>query len=395
MFPISRRKFLGLAASANIAALAHLLWPATGYARSDAAKGSDVFRELDQYAADILNRFPVPGFTTGVVRGGALAHTAGFGVMEIGSPKPMKPQTVHCLASVSKAFTGTAIMQLVEAGAIQIDLPLLDYLPYFELKDPRYSQITIRHLLGHASGLPESDPAGVISDWASPEYDAGALERRVRAQKDADYTLSFDPGMGWLYSDLGYDILGDVIHKVSGELFEDYCDAHIFIPLGMSHTTFFKSQVAPGLLSQAHVLDSQGNTVISPYYPYDRKYAPSACVLSNIRDMSTWLLTHLNGGAYKGRRILRAESQAALWQPLTDFGGGWGYGWGWFVGLLGEERMVFSAGGTGGSESDFGLLPAKGIGSLSIGNYMNAYEDPHYVFEYTDWALAKLLASAA
>ncbi len=384
---ITRRQFLGVSAGMSLLSLGNV--GATPLAnRLDKGK-KDVFRELEQEAERYLSTYRLPGMSVGAIVDNKLVFAKGFGVKELGRPVPMTGESIMSMCSVSKAFAGTAIMQLVEAGKMDVDHPMVEYVPYFELIDPRYTQITIRHILSHTSGLPALTDADFWGEWQDPWYDDGAAERYVRSLKEANVVLSSDPGTAWGYSDMGYDVLADVIHKVSGELFETYCKNHIFDPLGMSHTTFLKSEVPPGLLVNAHVREN-GQTIVSPIFPYDRKHAPSSCLFCNIKDMARWVQAHFNGGELHGHRILQPENQAKLWQPLFDFGNGWGYGWGWMTGEWAGHPFVGMFGGQPGIDTAIGLITDVKLSTSAFINFLTQGEPGHSA-DYAGWAQIKLL----
>jgi CubicO group peptidase (beta-lactamase class C family) len=152
----------------------------------------------------------LPGLAIGVVKSGRLIYAQGFGVNKIGGTSPIRSRSIFHMASVTKTFVGTAVMQLVESGKIDLEAPLIRYLPYFRLADERYRAITIRQMLSHSSGIPD------VNDyhWDKPEFDDGALERYVRSL--AAKKLTFPPGAKFGYSNPAYETLGDVIAKVSG-----------------------------------------------------------------------------------------------------------------------------------------------------------------------------------
>lgn len=106
----------------------------------------------------------------------------GLGVMKIGEDKPITPETLFHMASITKPFVATSIMQLVEQGLLDQDSPVASYLPYFTLNDPRATSITVHQMVTHTSGMPD------VQDylWNRPEYDDGALERYVRSISDLD-----------------------------------------------------------------------------------------------------------------------------------------------------------------------------------------------------------------
>jgi CubicO group peptidase (beta-lactamase class C family) len=106
------------------------------------------------------------------------------------------------MASITKPFVGTAIMQLVERGIVDLDAPVVQYLRYFQLADDRYNQITVRQMVTHASGMPDVEDY----EWDKPQYDDGALERYVRSL--TNQKLLFAPGERVQYSNMAYEVLG-------------------------------------------------------------------------------------------------------------------------------------------------------------------------------------------
>lgn len=128
------------------------------------------------------------GLSVGIVREGQLAYTGAFGVRDLETREPVMERSLFHLAAVSKPFVATALVQLVERGAVALDAPVIDYLPYFRLADERSSLLTIRQVLSHVSGMPDTDDYG----WERPEHDEGALERYVRSLSGEQ--LIGDPG---------------------------------------------------------------------------------------------------------------------------------------------------------------------------------------------------------
>src|SRR6266478_7904969 len=144
--------------------------------------------ELEPKIKEEIQRGRLPGFAIGVIKNGKLIYASGFGVAKLGGNTPITSKSLFHMASVTKTFVATSVMQLVEKGKIDPDAPLIRYLPYFLLNDERYRTITIRQMLSHTSGIPDT----VNYNWDKPEYDAGALERFVRSI--ADQKLVFAPG---------------------------------------------------------------------------------------------------------------------------------------------------------------------------------------------------------
>ena len=113
--------------------------------------------QLDNILEEIRSRWGIPGMGVGIVENDEIVYTRYSGVQNLATLAPVTPRTVFCLQSISKCFVSCGVMQLVEQGGIQLDEPIVRYLPYFKLSDERYSLITIRQLLSHTSGLPDMD----------------------------------------------------------------------------------------------------------------------------------------------------------------------------------------------------------------------------------------------
>jgi CubicO group peptidase (beta-lactamase class C family) len=210
--------------------------------------------------------------------------------------------TMFHLASLSKPFVATAIMILTEQRKVTLDDPVIKHLPYFRLADDRFRLITIRQLLTHVSGLPDVDDYG----WARPEYDAGALERYVRSL--TLLSLKSAPGEKYSYSNIGYEIVGDVIAKASRGTFEEFVATTIFRPLRMSSSTFLLAAVPRDRLTVPCVRSKEGLYEPAKYFPYHRAHAPSSTLYSNVADMLRWLWANINEGELEGRRMLGAKA---------------------------------------------------------------------------------------
>ena len=232
------------------------------------------------------------------------------------------------------------------------------------MDDERYRDIKIRQMLSHTSGIPDT----TNYHWDKPEYDDGALERFVRST--ADQKLVFAPGEKFAYSNTAYEILGDVIAKVSGESFEDYVQHHILTPLGMKDSTLLVREANPQLLTSPHV-EENGKLVVSKIFPYNRAHAPSSTLYSNIEDMSRWAIANLNHGELDGRRILKRETAELMWQPVVS-AFNMKEGISWFTKDLQGHRLVMHDGGDVGFESRLMLAPDDSVAVVAMSNYAAA-----------------------
>lgn len=309
----------------------------------------------------------VPGFAIGIVENGKVIYAKGFGVAKLGDDKPITPQSLFHMASVTKTFVATAIMQLVERGKINLDARVTEYLPYFRMKDERFAAITVRQMLGHISGMP--DVEGDDYGWDKPEYDDGALERYVRSL--SNLFLIAAPGEKYRYSNIAFEVLGDVIAKVSGMSFESYVQRNILKPLGMKHSTLLIREANRKLLTSPHVPGESG-VIVSKVFPYNRAHAPSSTLYSNIDDMNHWAMANLNRGELNGKRILKASSYDLLWKPQADAGTIGKVGLSWFLQQKNGHQLVFHGGGDVGFISKIVLAPDDLFSVVVMSNFSPA-----------------------
>jgi CubicO group peptidase (beta-lactamase class C family) len=300
---------------------------------------------LDQAIKD----YDIPGFVMAVVADGKIVYTLTRGVRNRDGTEPLTERSLFHMASVTKPFVGTAVMQLVEAGKVDLDQPVQRYLPYFRLKDPRAASITVRQMLSHTSGMPDVNDY----EWEKAVADEGALERFVRSLTDRELIAA--PGERYQYSNMAYEVLGDVVAKASGETFEGYVKAHILKPLGMKDSTLFRPEANPKLTTSPHVLGDRLTVIVSPVYPYNRMHAPSSTLHSNLVDMSRWALANLRRGELDGKRILKASTYDVMWKPTGDPKRPVAISW--FQGERGGHRTIAHGGGDTGYRSHLLLLP--------------------------------------
>lgn len=296
--------------------------------------------------------FDAPGIAFGMIVNDTIVYADAHGVKSRETKELMTTSSLFHMASVSKPFVATAIVQLMEQGKIDLDEKLTHYLPYFVMADERYKNITIKHMLTHTSGIPNIDDY----EWDKPEYDDGAVERYTRSQKA--FKLDFNPGEKYNYSNPAFDILCDVIAKTSGMTFEDYMKRNIFEPIGMKNSTFFKPEVPKDLATQPHVLGDSLQIVVSKIYPYNRRHAGSSTLHSNVEDMLLWARVYLNKGSIDGKRIYSEES----YELLTSIHSPEGEGQvclSWFIGKLNGSALYYHSGGDTGYATFFSFMPEK------------------------------------
>jgi CubicO group peptidase (beta-lactamase class C family) len=241
----------------------------------------------------------LPGVVVGVVAGDDLVWAKGFGRADVAADEPMETDTRFRMASHSKLFTATAIMQLREQGKLRLDDPVTDYLPWFTFKGaaPEDPPVTIEHLLTHSSGLPrEAGPHW--TDWDFPTSDE---VRELMPHRQAP----FSPEVRWKYSNLAYTIAGMVIEEVSGLSWADYLQQNIFEPLGMSSSSVDlpNERMATGYGRRM----PDGSREVVPFVDA-RGMAAATGLTSTVEDMARFVSAQFRKGARGGDRLLSTAS---------------------------------------------------------------------------------------
>ena len=241
----------------------------------------------------------LPGVVVGVVADQELVWAAAFGMADTGRRTAMTTGTRFRMASHSKLFTATAVMQLREQGKLRLDDPVSKYLPWFQVKSAEAEDppITIEELLTHSSGLPRE--AG--SHWTTFEFPTGEQLRGLMTERQAP----FSPDVRWKYSNLAYAIAGQVIETVSGQTWADYVEQHIYKPLGMSASSVDRN--VPELATGYGRLMPDGSRAVNPFIDA-RGLAAATGITSTVEDMAKFVSAQFRKGRMGGRQILSTGS---------------------------------------------------------------------------------------
>jgi CubicO group peptidase (beta-lactamase class C family) len=322
---------------------------ATGGGTSDA--DAPHFGAIDHYVQEQMREMRMPGVALAIVKGDDVVHLEAFGDAD-SSGRAVTPQTPFIIGSTSKSFTALAIMQLVEAGKIDLDAPVRRYIPWFRVADREASErITVRNLLNHTSGL--SRAAG--GEYLQKHDDSkGALESAGRSLRTQE--LDRPVGKSFEYSNANYTILGLIVQRVSKESYERYVEEHILTPLQMNDSYMFVPEAQRHGLATGHeywfgVPFSGGGVA------HGRAATPSGYISSSARDMSHYLIAQLNGGRYDGTRVISSEGMAELHQGTVDMGPSISYAMGWEDTELSGVPVVRHSGDTGNFHASIILAP--------------------------------------
>jgi CubicO group peptidase (beta-lactamase class C family) len=349
---------------AFIAGLA-VLWLLFISSQIPAQMSHESFSErMDSFINQYLDWYNIPGLSIAVISDGKIVFSKGYGVTSVNTGQRATPDTIYSTASVTKLFVGTAVMQLAEQKRIDLNDPVVKHLPYFKLKDERYKDITILHLLSHTSGLPDIEAGELYSSWEHPDYDDQALERYVRSMHNK--SLIADPGKSYSYSNMAYDVLGDLISKVSGMPFERYIKQYLLDPLKMEKSTIFLKKVDKSLLASPHLMDDKFEYRVSDMIPYSRRHPACGTLFSNVMEMSRWAIVNMNRGLFEGKRILRGSSYETMWRPAVIEDNPVGISW--LIEDFGPYGLFSHGGGDPGYRTEFYIVPEKAIGVVVMAN---------------------------
>lgn len=302
----------------------------------------------DQAAADIgdyLERLEKLGFAGSVVisMGGEPILGAGYGLADRERGIPWTPSTVSTVGSITKQFTGAAILALAEEGLLTVDDPIANY--FADVPEDKRG-ITLYHLLTHSSGI--IDLVGV-GDW-------DPIGREEFVRRAIEQELAFAPGEGHEYSNAGFSLLGAVIEQLTGKSWEEYVRERLFLPAGMYETGYILASWGDGQVAQGYRDGEKWGTVVGRPMAEDGPYwvlRANGGVHSTAWDMLRW------GEALLDGEPLSPESMATLWSKHVDEGYGDSfYGYGWVVMEQGGVKIITHNGGNGILFADMVIVPA-------------------------------------
>ena len=322
------------------------------------------------------------GVAAGVVRDGELAWSAGCGLADVAAGRAPDETTLLRIASITKTFTGTAIMQLAGSGGLHLDDPAVRHLPELRAIGSPFGPVetlTIRRMLSHESGLQGEPPD---TDWAGPAYEASAARNLARV---AEVGLKVPPNSQSKYSNLGYQMLGEIVTRVSGTPYPDYLRQAILEPLGLSSTGF---EPLPAALAMRRATGYRCE-------PFTDVLVPAAVVpavqaegglLSSVADLARWLVFQLSAypaGAEAGvgadgvgadgagaEKVLPAAQLRAMHTPRYLADPDWTRAWGisWFATRKDGVVWIQHDGGLPGFTSTACFDRARPLGAIVLAN---------------------------
>ena len=320
-------------------------------------------REVEGWIADqfpgLVNEFGVPGAAVGVLVDGEMVDGAA-GVLSTATGVEATPDSVFQIGSITKPWTATLVMQMVDEGMLDIDEPIRRYLPEFKLADEAAAAaITTHQLLDHTAGF-EGD---IFTDTGRGD---DCIEKYVATLGDT--AQLFPPGERFSYNNAGYCVLGRLVEVLRQKPFDDCLREHIFTPLGLTHAANGPYEAIMYRAAVGHVRhDPDAEYEPAPFWAMARSNAPAGSMLAmRPRDLLAFAQMHMSGGhAADGTAVLKPDTVAWMQEPQVELpdlglmGDAWGLGWEIFH--TPDGLVIGHDGGTIGQGAFLRMVPEKGV----------------------------------
>lgn len=312
--------------------------------------------QVDSLVVEKMRNYNIPGLAIGLVAKDTILYAAGYGIKSIKNPDMVTENTIFHTASVSKLFTAQAIMMLVKNEKISLNEKLLDIVPELNYKDQRVEDITIRNLLNHTSGLPDVNNY----HWGNNNQSENSLEKYIF---NLNLKLKSEPSTQYNYSNLGYNILGYIIERLTNTSFESYLKENILIECGMCNSDFRYFKIPDYLKISPHSKHRiTGKIYQRKTYPYTREQAPSSTLNSSATELSKWMISFME--------LLNTDSSDNDFAEMTEpsFSSYPYIGLGFQLSEIESKRAIGHYGGDKGFRSYLLMIPEQKIGLILLAN---------------------------
>ena len=367
-----------------------LLLVVLAFAASGRLPAQTPVARIDQFLARHLKEIPVPGFSAVVVKDGKVIFSKGYGVEVLGQSRPLTSRSPIAIGSQTKSFTAVALMKLAEQGKIDLDQPVVRYLPWFRTADRRGGEITIRMLITNTSGLPSQDR------WLfDRDTDEAAIERGVRDLSRVPVVRA--PGKSFEYSNENWTVAGAVITAVTGKPYSTYIEDEVLRPLGMTQSSTALARFPAIHALWGHLATADGVVPARPRFIAVALPAGSELRVST-DDMGKYLAMFLNYGRVGSGQFLSEASVRKLYVASTTTTASMpemgmlnekvGYALGWMVGQA-DGRILIHHGGDAITMGSWTVIDTAHRVAASLfygGPALNSYRYPSKV-----WVVNNLL----
>ncbi|HEY6411572.1 MAG TPA: serine hydrolase, partial [Ktedonobacteraceae bacterium] len=324
---------------------------------------------FDDFVRAIMQDWSVPGLALTIIKDNEVIYAQGFGLRDAAQNLPVTSQTLFPIASCTKAFSTAAMSILADQGKLDWDTPVRTYIPNFKLYDSLASErVTPRDLVSHRTGLPRHDLVWYNNTTATRQ---DLFERLQYLEPTKDFR-SF-----WQYQNLMYMAAGYLVETLSGQTWEEFVQQNIFQPLEMKRSNFDIVRTSRKVDDYSHPYkEIQDQVKEIPFYGAQEAIAPAGAIVSNITEMSNWVLLHLNRGKYKDTQIISAQQVQQMHTPQMvipqvsqypelPYAS---YAMGWVVEPYRGYPMIDHGGSIDGFRSLTTLFPRERIGIVVLSN---------------------------
>jgi CubicO group peptidase (beta-lactamase class C family) len=305
---------------------------------------------LQALAQQIMSKKEVPGVALGLLYQGEVV-SAGLGVTSIEHPLPVTGQTLFQIGSITKTFTGTILMRLVEQGKLSLEAPVRQYLPDFRVSDPAATEgVTTRHLLTHTAGW-EGDY------FVNTGEGDDALEKYVAGMAELQQIAPL--GVHFSYNNAGFNLAGYLIEKISGQPYEKLLRETLLKPLGMEHAYLHPEEVLTRRFAVGHENEEDGPKVARPW-ALPRATQSVGGLITDAENLLRYAHFHMGDGSTPaGDRLLATETIASIHAPRVCIREAEYWGLSWKVWQVDGVRLLNHGGGTLGQVSNLTIVPER------------------------------------
>jgi D-alanyl-D-alanine carboxypeptidase len=323
---------------------------------------AQVAAQLEAKAASFVKENRLPGAAVGIVHEDKLVWSKGIGFADVKKKRRADPKTLYRIASITKTFTATAVMQLRDEGKLGLDDPLVSYLPELASARSAFGPIeglTIRRLLSHESGL-QSEPPD--ADFSLVLYESEAANNLARA---ADISLTVPPNTQWKYSNLGYQLLGELVARVSGTTYARYIRSKILSPLKMTSTAL---DPLPERLRTRRAVGYEPRFLsdeLEPAPPDPGVFQAEGGLWSCVEDLARWLSCQ-----FDPEPVLSVPTAAEMHKPRYLVDPEWTRAWaiGWYARRQDDVVWIMHSGGHYGFITNACFDPNEKVGAIALFN---------------------------
>ncbi|MEC3952837.1 serine hydrolase domain-containing protein [Nocardia sp. CDC153] len=318
---------------------------------------------LTDFVAATAAKYDMPGIAVGIWVDGR-EIIANYGMTSTENPVPITEHTIFAIGSTSKTFTATALMRLVADGRVDLDAPVRTYVPELTLLDEQHAAtITVRQLLNHTAGLEWN----IINNTGEGDDGLAAFVATL-----SELPLIAAPGERASYSQAGFNLLGRVIEKVTGEPFEKVVADTVFAPVGLEESFYFQRDIMTRRFSVGHERQEDGTLAVARTWKGSRANNPGGGLGTTVSDLLRWGRFHLGDGhTASGDTVLPTEVLQRMQQPTVNLRASTladAFGLCWMLREVDGVQLVGHGGSGFGQFADFQLVPERDFAIVVLSN---------------------------